>query len=210
MKPVLPALLVLLLSSCANSQQQTAQNSRLVGGPCEGCEALFEYGNKPLHAVDTLPTFAEAANKIKVTGTVFKSDGQTPAPGVILYVYHTDAGGEYPKKGNEEGWARRHGYIRGWVKTGADGRYTFYTFKPGTYPTRDAPAHIHITVMEPDGKYYYLNDYHFEGDTLLTERELNPSAPRGGGNGLLRLQNEEGLQVGKRDIVLGKNISGYQ
>ena len=210
MKPVLPALLILLLSACANSQQQGIQNTRLVGGPCEGCEALFEYGNKPLRAVDTLPTFAAANNKIKVTGTVFQNDGKTPANGVILYVYHTDAGGVYPTKGNEEGWARRHGYLRGWVKTGADGRYTFYTFKPGTYPTRDAPAHIHITVMEPDGKYYWLNDFHFEGDSLLTNRELSPSAPRGGSNGILRLQSEGGLQVGRRDIVLGKNISGYQ
>lgn len=209
MKTVLPALLILLLSACANSQQQTTQNNRLVGGPCEGCEALFEYGSKPLRAVDTLPDFAEATNKIKVTGTVFKSDGKTPAAGVILYVYHTNAGGVYATKGNEEGWARRHGYIRGWVKTGTDGRYTFYTFKPGTYPTRDAPAHIHLTVQEPDGKYYWLHDYHFEGDPLLTGRELNPTAPRGGSNGLLRLQNEGNILVGRRDIVLGKNVSGY-
>jgi len=210
MKPVPLALFLLCFASCTNSQQQTTQTRRLVGGRCDECKAVFEYGNKPLRATDTLPDFATAAQKIKVTGTVFKSDGQTPAPGVVLYVYHTNAGGIYPKRGSEKGWDKQHGYIRGWIKTDAAGRYTFYTFKPGSYPSGNAPAHIHLTVLEPDGKYYWLADYYFEGDTNLTARELAPAAPRGGGNGLLRLQPQEGLLAGQRNIVLGKNVAGYQ
>ena len=209
MKWVSFLLPVLLLSACANSQQQVGQ-SRLVGGPCEGCEAVFEYGSKPLSPTDTLPDFNTPGTKIKITGTIYQSDGKTPARDVVLYIYHTDETGVYPTRGTEEGWARRHGYIRGWVKTGQDGRYTFYTQKPGSYPSRSAPAHIHATVLEPDGKYYWLHDYHFEGDTLLTPNELNPRAPRGGGSGLLNLRKEAGLMVGQRDIVLGKNVSGYK
>ena len=49
---------------------------------------------------------------------------------VIIYIYHTDQHGIYPTTGNETGWGKRHGFIRSWAKTGKDGKYTFYTFRP--------------------------------------------------------------------------------
>ena len=48
------------------------------------------------------------------------------------------------------------------------------------------------------------------GDSLLTNNEINPDSPRGGSSGLLTFKNEDGLLVGKRDIILGKNIPGYE
>lgn len=182
---------------------------QLVGGPCEGCEAVFEYGDRELSPVDTLPDFGDEGPRIKVTGTIYQSDGKTPAEGVILYVYHTDQTGVYPTKGGETGWASRHGYIRGWVKTGKDGKYTFYTLEPGVYPDRTTPAHIHPVILEPSGKYYWLGSYHFEGDPLLTDKEKSPEWPRGGSSGLLKLKKDGNLLVGVRDITLGKNIPGY-
>jgi protocatechuate 3,4-dioxygenase beta subunit len=181
-----------------------------VGGPCEGCEAIFEYGDRNLSPVDTLPDFNNQGPKIKVTGTIYQNDGKTPAEGVILYIYHTDQNGKYATKAGETGWAKRHGYIRGWVKTGKDGRYTFYTLRPGTYPRGSIPAHIHPIILEPNGKYYWLGSYHFEGDPLLTKKQISPESPRGGSSGLLSLRKEGNLWVGKRDIILGKNIPGYE
>ncbi len=64
----------------------------------------------------------------------FAGDGKTPAAGIVMYVYHTDQKGIYPKKGGETGWAGRHGYIRGWIKTNAQGQYKFYTLVPASYP----------------------------------------------------------------------------
>ena len=196
-------------ASCVNSQdeRESAVHHRLIG-TCEGCEAVFEYGGKKLAAIDTLPDFNEPGTKIKITGTVYKPDGKTPARDVILYIYHTNGKGIYPKRGGEKGWAKRHGYIRGWVKTGNDGKYTFYTLKPGIYPDWSSPAHIHPLILEPDEKYYWLDEYNFEGDTLIGEREINPPAPRGS-NGLLKLHKEGSLWVGYRDIILGKNVTGY-
>jgi Dioxygenase len=193
----------------ANSQVPGERNSILVGS-CEGCEAVFEYGNRKLTAVDTLPDFQDEGLKIKVTGTIYQNDGKTPAEGVILYVYHTDQNGIYATRGGETGWGRRHGYIRGWVKTGKDGKYTFNTLKPGIYPSRSAPAHIHPVILEPNGKYYWLGSYHFAGDPLLTERETSPKSPRGGSTGLLSLRKEGDIWVGERDIILGKNVPGYE
>jgi protocatechuate 3,4-dioxygenase beta subunit len=201
--------LTVLLFSCAISQNRNNGKTRLVGESCEGCEAIFEYGDKKLSPVDTLPDFNDKGLKIKVTGTIYQNDGKTPAEDVILYIYHTDQNGIYATRGGETGWGKRHGYIRGWVKTGKDGRYTFYTLKPGTYPSGRIPAHIHPTILEPNGKYYWLGSYHFEDDSLLTEKEISPESPRGDISGLLSLRKEGELWVGKRDIILGKNVPDY-
>ena len=201
--------LTIFLSSCVNSQNQKQDIALLVGGPCEGCEAIFEFGDRNLTSVDTLPDFNGQGLKLKVTGTIYQNDGATPSEGVILYIYHTGQNGEYATKGEETGWARQHGYIRGWVKTDKDGKYSFYTLKPGVYPNRTSPAHIHPTILEPGGKYYWLGSYHFEGDSLLTDTEINPDSPRGGNSGLLTLKKAGDIWVGTRDIILGKNIPEY-
>lgn len=203
-------LVTTLAASCASSQPKNDKQVRLVGGPCEGCEAVFEYGDKKLSAIDTLPDFNKNGLKIKVTGTVYQNDGVTPAEGVVLYIYHTDQHGVYATKGGETDWGKRHGYLRGWVKTDKNGKYAFYTHKPGAYPGRSAPAHIHPIVLEPNGKYYWLSSYHFAGDSLLTEKEISPDAPRGGSSGLLSLNPEGDLWIGVRNIVLGKNVPDYE
>lgn len=210
MKHLLSIAFLLFVSSCQGQGDPALSFSpRLVGGPCEGCEAVFEYGDQALQAIGTLPGFQDANTQIKVTGTVFQPNGRTPAEGVVLYFYHTNEEGRYEARPEQTGWGRRHGYLRGWVKTGPDGRYTLYTQKPGAYPGRPDPAHIHLTILEPDGKYYWAEDYLFTGDPRLTEKELSPRAPRCG-PGLLSLKKESGLLTGKRDLVLGKNIPGYE
>jgi len=208
MRFFLPLFLLLIFISCAQSQQRSVH--RLIGGPCEGCEAVFEYGDRIIQSTDTLPGFDQASEKLRVSGKVYKPDGRTPAEGVILYVYHTNEEGIYPTRGDEKGWARRHGYIRGWIKTDSEGYYSFYTFVPGTYPSRTEPAHIHVTVLEPDGKYYWLGSYHFDRDPLLSDKARNPTTPRGGGNGVLALESSNGILSGERNIILGINIEGYR
>lgn len=205
---VLPAFFV-MASACNGQTRDSQQTTRTVGGGCEGCEGLFEYGDKELRATDTLPLFAESEPKLKVTGTVFKKDGTTPAPDVILYIYHTSRRGIYETKGNETGWAKRHGFIRGWVKTGTDGSYAFYTFRPGAYPDGSEPEHIHLTVKEPGTNAYYLDDYVFDDDPLLTAAERK-RRPNRGGSGIMTPAVENGLLTVKRDIVLGLHIPGYE
>ncbi len=202
-------VLTVLISSCSISQSQNQDAALLVGGPCEGCEAIFEFGDRSLTSVDTLPDFNNQGRKIKVIGTIYQNDGTTPANSVVLYIYHTDQNGIYATKGGETGWAIRHGYIRGWVKTDKDGKYSFYTLEPGAYPNRTLPAHIHLTILEPNGKYYWIGSYHFEGDSLLTDAEINPDSPRGGSSGLMTMKKEGDIWVGLRDVTLGKNIPDY-
>src|SRR5690606_30971015 len=204
-------ILIFLLSfnSCQTQTKDTPPTSKIVGGPCEGCEAIHEYGDKELSNVDTLPAFNENKPKIKITGTVFKRDMKTPAENVILYVYHTNRKGIYETKGGEKEWARRHGFIRGWIKTGKNGKYTFYTFRPAAYPGGTEPGHIHITVKEPDKNEYYIDDYFFEDDPLLTASKRDALQERGG-SGIVVPVFENGIFNTIRDIYLGKNIPGYE
>lgn len=196
-------------SSCQTpTQSEISNSSKIVGGSCEGCEAIFEYGDKKLLAIDTLPEFENTQPQLKFSGTVFQNDGKTPAPNVIIYIYHTDRKGIYPTKGNESGWAKRHGYIRGWTKTRRDGKFTFYTFRPAAYPNGRAPEHIHITVKEPDKNEYYIDDVVFEDDPLLTKKAKAELRNRGG-SGIVTIHLQNKIQVVKRDIILGLNIPDY-
>lgn len=204
-------LLIVVGFICIACQSQTKnrQSKNKVGGPCEGCEAIFEYGNKTLTPIDTLPGFKSNQPKLKITGTVFEKDGKTPAKDVILYIYHTNRKGIYETKGGEKNWAKRHGYIRGWVKTKADGKYTFCTFRPASYPNTRIQQHIHITVKEPTYNEYYIDDFVFEDDPFLTDSEKRRK-PKRGGSGIVQPELRNNIYYIERDIILGLNIPDYQ
>lgn len=201
-------LLIVVFSCLAFAACKSQTSDRVVGGPCQGCEALLEYGDKPLTAVDTLPKFAETEPKLKLSGTVYQKDGKTPAQNVILYFHQTNRKGIYETKGDEQGWARRHGFIRGWVKTGPDGRYTVYTFRPASYPNTSEPEHIHITVKEPGLVSYYIDSVVFTDDPFLTAEEKAGLNGRGG-SGVVTPIKEANMLTVQRDIILGKNIPDY-
>ena len=197
------ALLSLLCTwSCANSQNST------IGGPCEGCEALYEYGTKVLKSVDTIPEYHLGNTKLKVSGTVYQLDGKTPAKNVILYIYHTNDKGIYPKRDTSKGWEQRHGYLRTWLKTDANGTYEFYTTRPASYPNSTIPQHIHITVKEPDKNAYYIEDFYFVDDPHITSNIINRARPRGG-SGVITLKDNGDTKTARRDIILGLNIPNY-
>ena len=156
MKALLPIILISFGSLTACSQDNTQKENKIqavgqhIGGRCEGCEAIFESPVKfdNLSWIDTLPDFNEPGPKIMISGVVYQADGKTPAKDVVLYIYHTDQNGNYANKNNEKGWAGRHGYIRGWMKTNEKGQYRFYTLKPASYPNSNAIKHIHPTIKE--------------------------------------------------------------
>lgn len=181
-----------------------------VGGRCEGCEAIYEspVPFEKLSHTDTLPGFTGTGQKILISGVVYQKDGKTPAADVVIYVYHTDGKGIYPTRGNETGWDRRHGYIRGWVKTNRKGEYSFYTLRPASYPNSNNPQHIHMTVKEPDKNEYWIDEIHFLDDPLVT-RQMISNDRKVGGSGFVKLEKSTGLLHGKRDIILGLNVQDY-
>jgi protocatechuate 3,4-dioxygenase beta subunit len=197
------------INGCTQPNARKDDTGRKVGGNCEECEAVFEYGSKELSPTATLPDYNNNGPKMEVRGTIYQRDGKTPAAGVILYIYHTDQEGVYPTKGDETGWAKRHGYIRGWIKTDATGQYKFYTLRPGAYPGRQNPEHIHATVKEPNVSAYWIDEYLFDDDPILTKEERAAQKKRGG-DGIIKLtKDSKGILIAHRDIILGKNIPGY-
>ena len=169
---------------------------------CEGCEAIREHSFDNLSWSTRIPPAAEPGDPLILSGVVYQKDGRTPAPGVIVYAYHTNTGGVYPTRGDEQGWASRHGYLRGWVKTNERGEYRFETIRPGGYPGRTDPAHIHMIVKEPDRQEYWIDEVVFEDDPRVTERYRTAQQNRGG-NGIIRLTREQsGGWSGRRDIIL--------
>jgi protocatechuate 3,4-dioxygenase beta subunit len=207
---------VISLAGCSqNDSKKTANKSNeqkeiKVGGGCEGCEAIYEsyVSFDKLSYTDTLPDFNEQGPKIEISGIVYQSDGKTPAPGIILYVYHTDQAGLYSKKGNETGWGKRHGYIRGWMKTNEQGQYKFYTLVPASYPNSTNPKHIHPTIKEPGKTEYWIDEFVFDDDPLLPDKERNRTNPVGG-NGVLKTVMKDGMLRASRNIILGLNVADY-
>jgi len=194
-------IIVLLLATSCHSQSKKNDKNALIGGPCQGCEAVFEFGDKVLTDTDTLPDFSTTSPKLKLTGTVYENDEKTPAKNVILYIYQTNREGIYPKKDHAKGWAQRHGYLRGWIQTNDTGKYTFFTFRPAAYPDLNTPEHIHLTVKEPDKNEYYLEDFFFDDDPLLTQNKRKNLRNRGG-SGIVNPSFANGILTVNRDIIL--------
>ncbi len=207
---------IVCLSGCAQKSQQPEKSNKplqqeiKVGTSCEGCEAIYEcpLAFEQLNEIDTLPDFNEPGPKIEVSGIIYQRDGKTPAKDIVLYIYHTDQKGLYSQKGSEKVWGKRHGYIRGWVKTNAEGFYKFYTLVPASYPNSNNPKHIHPTIKEPGKSEYWIDEFVFDDDSLLPNEERLKSNPVGG-SGVLKTTMKDGMLSAKRNIILGFNVQDY-
>lgn len=169
---------------------------------CEGCEAVGERRATTLAATVDLADPDEPGERMILTGRVLTADGSAPAAGVVIYAHHTNHDGLYANGSNESMWSRRHGRLRGWARTGADGRYTFNTIKPAPYPDRTMPAHVHLFVGEPGRRPYYIDDVVFEGEFGVTAAYRKACELRGG-DGVVRLgRTPDGILLAQRDIRL--------
>lgn len=201
-----------LFMSCNGqiSEKKTNQNSKIVGGGCDGCELMYIGMPKEIHSIDTSSGWNEKGQKLILTGTVFQLDGKTPAKDVIIYYWQTDNDGYYSSKEGLDGRVKEHGNIRGWAKTGADGKYTIKTIRPAPYPDDVTPAHIHLSIKEPDiENEYYTDDIHFDDDKLLIPYKKKTKLENRGGSGIVRILLKDNLQIAEHDIILGLNIPNY-
>ncbi len=214
-KPFFLVLLLFSLISCQTKSQQklpmaeSRPPTALVGGGCDGCERMYYEMPTFINSTDTSFGWPEARTKLMVTGTVYRSDGRTPAPDVIVYYWQTDERGFYANS-QASGLANtRHGSRRGWMRTGADGQYTLYTNRPAAYPDRDIPAHIHLAIKEPDiADEYYVDELVFDDDALLTTTKRKALENRGG-SGVMRPAVKNGIQIARHDIILGLHIPNH-
>lgn len=210
-----------VLTSCNGQNQNTIQSTTQktgshkvrIGGECEEgyCELIYFGMPREIKPVDTSAGWFEKGQKLMVTGTVYKRDGKTPVPNVIVYYHHTDNDGYYSRGNDKPENQTRHGHIRGWVKTNDKGEYSIYTIRPAPYPNESIPAHIHIIIKEPNiENEYWIDDLVFDDDKLLIpyRKKYPETAPRCG-SGLLRVLLKDSLQIAEHNFILGLNIPNH-
>jgi protocatechuate 3,4-dioxygenase, beta subunit len=211
------ALYLFLLTDCSGQTKKKAAETRasssgvnsLVGGGCDGCELMHEGMPASIDAVDTSAGWFEPGQQLLVTGFVYQKDGIAAAPDVIIYYWQADYRGYYSPAPNIPAKAKRHGHIRGWVKTSTDGHYAIYTSRPAPYPGEKIPAHIHLSIKEPGiANEYYIDDWVFDDDTLLT-KEIRTKTENRGGSGIMTVLASDRQQIAEHNIVLGLHIPGY-
>ncbi len=209
------AFCCLLFFSCGSHSDNYAQNSSghqeksgKIGGPCEICDRLYLGLPNEIDDVNTSSGWDDLPVKMVVEGVVFQSDGVTPAPNVILYYWHTDDKGLYVHN-KEPQSDKLHGYLRGWVQSNDQGKFTIYTNRPASYPGRTESEHIHVVVKEPGlDQEYYIDAWVFADDPLLTDQAKQRYNQRGG-SGILNPTIEGTIHTVRPVVTLGKNIPNY-
>lgn len=166
---------------------------------CEWCGADEAPANLTSHM--RIAAENEMGDRLQITGCIVDNTGK-PAAGVLLYAYHTNHTGLYEQKGNETGNGKRHGYLRGWLRTGADGCYRIDTVRPASYPGRKDPAHIHATLTPPGSAEYYIDNFLFEGDPKISPAMRERVKITGDQYILSLKKNENGIWLGERDLRL--------
>lgn len=158
---------------------------------------IYDYSNQ-LSSTDSIPDFASKPNPLKISGTVFLSDGVTPAKDVILFINQPDENGNYELKKHLK---KRYVYHRAWVKTDTDGHYTFYTFIPGTDRHSTALKSINLTIKEPNKVEYNADSYLFDNDPLLTD-SCRKKLAQNGIDSILMPEKKDSILVATKNIIL--------
>jgi len=159
---------------------------------------FYDHFDYTLTNTDTIPDFETKIDKVKISGTIFKSDGVTPASDTILYIFQADEDGYFAYNSDKKKHAIHH---RGWIKTNNDGQYTFYTFVPSTDIRNNKLRKIHAIAKTSDGLEYNPACFLFDDDPRLS-RFCRKKVKRIDSNSILKLEKSNDLLVATRDIVL--------
>ena len=163
---------------------------------------IYDYNELQLSATDSIPDFESKEQQLKITGTIYKSDGVTPAEGIILYIEQADENGDFDLREKND---KRYAHHRGWVKTDANGRYTIYTFVPGNDRRYNQLSQLFPAIKEPSKPNYNLESFLFDTDPLLTKLCRKKIAKKGDPTRILKPIKKDGLLIVEKNIVLSSN-----
>lgn len=187
------------------SAQNSTDNSDYIPTNYLERNPIYDYSESNLNNTDSIPDFESKKDKLMITGTIYQSDGKTPAKDVILYISQPDEDGDYELKTSND---KRFVHHRGWVKTDSDGRYTFYTFIPGNFIQYRELKHIHPVIKEPGKQEYALDAFLFDNDPFLS-KSCRKRLEKKGIDSILILAKKENMFVTTKDIVLEANLTAY-
>ena len=117
-----------------------------------------------------------------VSGRVLDENGR-PLAGALVEIWQCNASGRYRHVNDQHDAPLDPNFTGcGRVLTGADGRYSFETIKPGAYPWRNhhnawRPAHIHFSLFGQAFVQRLITQMYFPGDPLLDYDPMYTSVP---------------------------------
>jgi protocatechuate 3,4-dioxygenase beta subunit len=154
--------------------------------------------------------------RLMVHGVVRDTAGR-PLPGVLIEVWQANAGGRYRHAldGYQLAPLDPHFGGAGRLLSDAQGRYHFFTVKPGPYPWNNGPgnprwrpAHVHLALLGSAWAQRLITQMYFEGDPLLAQCPILNTVPsEAQRRALIALQDEAGfvahdLRAYRFDITL--------
>ena len=120
--------------------------------------------------------------RIKVTGRVMDQQGRG-LPHVLIEIWQANSAGRYVHKAEIHDAPLDPNFLgSGRVLTDAEGRYSFYTIKPGAYPWGNhynawRPNHIHFSVLGHQLQQRLVTQMYFPGDPLFAFDPIFQSTP---------------------------------
>jgi len=114
--------------------------------------------------------------RIVVSGRILDDRGR-PIPGALIEIWQANSCGRYFHKIDQHEAPLDPNFLgAGAAISDRDGRYRFYTIKPGAYPWRNhdnawRPQHLHFSVTGHNVATRLVTQMYFPGDPLL---ELDP------------------------------------
>jgi protocatechuate 3,4-dioxygenase beta subunit len=169
------------------------------------------YGHDAIGALDHDLTRNAAKNgaplgeRIVVTGRVLDERGR-PVRNTLVEIWQANAAGRYVHKVDQHDAPLDPNFLgAGRTLTDSEGRYKFYTVKPGAYPWGNhpnawRPNHIHFSLF---GEYFasrLVTQMYFPGDPLLALDPIFQGTPERARD---RLVSQFSLDVTEPDFALG-------
>ena len=117
------------------------------------------------------PGWEAQGERITVAGRVLDEDGRG-VPNAIVELWQANAAGRYFHALDQRDAPLDPNFIgNGRVRTDAEGRYGFFTIRPGAYPvpvpeTWWRPPHVHVSVLGPSSLSRLVTQMYFPGDPL--------------------------------------------
>jgi len=169
------------------------------------------YGRESVGALDHDLTRNARVNgeplgeRIAVAGRVLDEDGR-PVPDTLIEIWQANAAGRYVHKSDQHD-APLDPNFRGSGRcvTDNEGRYKFYSIKPGAYPWGNhangwRPNHIHFSLFGPSFITRLVTQMYFPGDPLL---DLDPIYLGAGAGARELLISKFDLEITEADFALG-------
>ncbi|MBD0285179.1 MAG: protocatechuate 3,4-dioxygenase subunit beta [Flavisolibacter sp.] len=121
--------------------------------------------------------------RIRVLGKVMDEDGR-PLRNVLVEIWQANAAGRYIHKAEIHDAPLDPNFLgAGRMLTDNEGRYSFYSVKPGAYPWGNhynawRPNHIHFSVIGHQIGHRLVTQMYFPGDPLFEFDPIFQSVPK--------------------------------